>query len=87
MADQPGAQRRKGKKRTCRRGATGIHSTHERYPGEEWAIKVKEHPETYWCYGNHDVSYLWYAMQTGFAFLARDTVVEGVEKLNPKAAR
>ena len=42
---------------------------------------VKEHPETYWCYGNHDVSYLWYAMETGFSFLARDTVVEGIEKL------
>lgn len=42
---------------------------------------VKDHPETYWCYGNHDVSYLWYAMETGFSFLARDTVVEGIEKL------
>ena len=42
---------------------------------------VKEHQETYWCYGNHDVSYIWYAMETGFSCLARDTVVEGIERL------
>lgn len=31
---------------------------------------AKEFPDTLWCYGNHDLSYLWYKMETGFSDMA-----------------
>ncbi|MBQ3796960.1 MAG: metallophosphoesterase [Butyrivibrio sp.] len=41
----------------------------------------KEHGESLWCYGNHDVSYLWDAMESGYSVQARITVIEGITKL------
>ena len=41
----------------------------------------REHPDTLWCYGNHDVSYLWDAMESGYSVMARETVIEGITKL------
>ena len=41
----------------------------------------KEHGESLWCYGNHDVSYLWDAMESGYSVQARLTVIEGITKL------
>ena len=41
----------------------------------------KEHRESLWCYGNHDVSYLWDAMESGYSVQARITVIEGITKL------
>ena len=42
---------------------------------------VKEHGESLWCYGNHDVSYLWDAMESGYSVQARLTAVDGITKL------
>ena len=41
----------------------------------------KEHGESLWCYGNHDVSYLWDAMESGYSVQARLTAIEGIIKL------
>ena len=41
----------------------------------------KEHGESLWCYGNHDVSYLWDAMESGYSVQAMITVIEGITKL------
>ena len=41
----------------------------------------KEHGESFWCYGNHDVSYLWDAMESGYSVQARLTAIEGITKL------
>ncbi|MBO6241912.1 MAG: metallophosphoesterase [Butyrivibrio sp.] len=40
-----------------------------------------DHENSLWCYGNHDVSYLWDAMESGFSIQARETVIEGITKL------
>ena len=46
------------------------------------AIKfVKKHRQTLWCYGNHDVSYLWKAGETGYSIYARDIVVRRIGEL------
>ena len=42
---------------------------------------ARRFPETLWCYGNHDVSYLWDAMESGYSVQARITVIEGITKL------
>ncbi|SEL77943.1 Predicted phosphohydrolase, MPP superfamily [Butyrivibrio sp. ob235] len=41
----------------------------------------KTHDKSLWCYGNHDVSYLWDAMESGYSIQARETVIEGITKL------
>ena len=45
---------------------------------EEFAQK---HCNSLWCYGNHDVSYLWDAMESGYSVQARLTVIEGITRL------
>ena len=40
-----------------------------------------EHPNTYWCYGNHDISYVWQLTESGYSHHARKTAVEGLESL------
>ncbi len=42
---------------------------------------VHEHPDTFWCYGNHDLSYLWGAMESGYSYYARETVVSRIRDL------
>ena len=37
---------------------------------------AKEYPETLWCYGNHDVCYLWNQRETGYSIIASLTVCE-----------
>ncbi len=39
---------------------------------------VNNHRDTMWCYGNHDVSYLWEAKESGYSYYARDTVVDRI---------
>lgn len=35
------------------------------------AIQFAElHPDTYWCYGNHECSYLWKYQETGYSYTA-----------------
>ena len=39
------------------------------------AIKfAKIFPETLWCYGNHDLSYLWNQLESGYSSMASYTV-------------
>lgn len=35
---------------------------------------AKLYPETLWCYGNHDLSYLWGRLETGYSSMASYTV-------------
>jgi len=38
--------------------------------------KLARQFEVYWCYGNHDVSYLWKCLESGYSKAAEDTVRE-----------
>lgn len=42
---------------------------------------IKDYPDTLYCFGNHDVSYLWQALESGYSAYARDIVVEGINNL------
>ena len=42
---------------------------------------VRSFPNTFWCYGNHDVSYVWQLLETGYSSFARETVVRRIEEL------
>lgn len=42
---------------------------------------AKEYPETLWCYGNHDVCYLWNQRETGYSKIAPRTVCEKLRVL------
>lgn len=35
---------------------------------------AKEYPDTLWCYGNHDLSYIWHMSETGYSSFASGTV-------------
>ena len=39
------------------------------------------YPETLWCYGNHDVSYPWGKLETGYSPYAESTVISKLEEL------
>ena len=41
----------------------------------------KDHPDTLWCYGNHDLSYVWEALETGFSTYAISTVTSKLNAL------
>ena len=41
----------------------------------EEAIRfAKKYPDTAWCYGNHDLSYVWRELETGYSTMAAYTV-------------
>ena len=42
---------------------------------------AKEYPETLWCYGDHDVCYLWNQRETGYSRIASRTVCEKLRVL------
>ena len=42
---------------------------------------AKEFPETLWCYGNHDVCYLWNERVPGYSKIAPRTVIEKLRLL------
>ena len=42
---------------------------------------AKEFPDTLWCYGNHDLCYLWDRRESGFSLLAQWTVCEKLRLL------
>lgn len=42
---------------------------------------AKEYPSTLWCYGNHDICYLWDRRQNGYSALAQGTVCEKLFRL------
>lgn len=45
---------------------------------------IEKFPDLLYCFGNHDVSYKFQAIQSGYSFYARDTVVEGVDNIVKK---
>ena len=42
---------------------------------------AKENPDTLWCYGNHDVSYPWGKLETGYSPYSERTVISKLEEL------
>ena len=42
---------------------------------------AKRFPDTLWCYGNHDLSYIWMQPESGFSSLAVPTVSSKLAKL------
>ena len=41
----------------------------------------KGHPRTLWCYGNHDISYIWEKSESGYSALAQPVVKEKIYEL------
>ena len=46
----------------------------------------KEHPDTLWCWGNHDTSYLWQMPETGYSKFAQFTVTYKLDRLEVRSA-
>ena len=42
---------------------------------------VKRYPQTLFCLGNHDISYLWQEFESGYSIEAGDIVREGINKI------
>ena len=40
-----------------------------------------DYPDTLWCYGNHDVSYPWGRLETGYSPYAERSVISRLEEL------
>ena len=48
----------------------------------ETAVRfIGRHPNIFFCYGNHDISYVWEALETGYSGAARNTVLDGLSML------
>lgn len=47
---------------------------------------VKEYPNSLWCYGNHDLSYVWDEWETGFSSAAKYTVRKKLTELEKTLA-
>ena len=45
---------------------------------------IVKHPNTLFCYGNHDLSYIWEAFESGYSAYARPLVVERMKELKSK---
>ncbi len=43
-----------------------------------------DHPNTRWCWGNHDISYIWGKLETGYSAYAERTVIDGIGSLEKK---
>ena len=41
----------------------------------------EKHPNTLWCYGNHDISYIWGKLETGYSPYQERTVINGMRIL------
>ena len=42
---------------------------------------AEKYPDTLWCYGNHDVSYPWGKLESGYSPYAESTVISKLEEL------
>ena len=42
---------------------------------------IRRHPNFLYCYGNHDISYEWEALETGYSDAARSAVLDGLARL------
>lgn len=61
--------------------------------GHEWSIELykgtfdtainfaKTHPDSLWCYGNHDVCYLWNQRESGYSRIAPYAVCKSIQEL------
>ena len=43
---------------------------------------AKEFPETLWCYGNHDLSYVWEEPETGYSSIMRNLLCRKLHQLD-----
>lgn len=43
-----------------------------------------DHPDTRWCWGNHDISYIWGKLETGYSAYAERTVINSISSLERK---
>lgn len=60
----------------------GVHDDAQYLETYEAAITfAKEYPETLWCYGNHDLSYIWGKPETGYHPGKRGLVCQEIKKL------
>ncbi len=51
------------------------------------AVKfVQDHPDTFWCYGNHDISYMWKKLESGYSYYAEPTVRKRFKELQEALA-
>lgn len=44
----------------------------------------EKHPNTLWCYGNHDVSYLWHEMESGYSPYQEELVGHSLLKMRER---
>lgn len=47
---------------------------------------AKEFPSSLWCYGNHDLSYVWDEWETGYSSIAKHTVQQKLAELDAALA-
>lgn len=60
----------------------GVHGDAQYLETYETAITfAKEHPDTLWYYGNHDLSYIWGKPETGYHPEKRGLVCQEIKKL------
>lgn len=60
----------------------GVHDDAQYLETYEAAITfAREYPETLWCYGNHDLSYIWGKPETGYHPEKRGLVCQEIKKL------
>lgn len=60
----------------------GVHDDAQYLETYDAAIAfAKKYPETLWCYGNHDLSYIWGKPETGFHPEKRGLVCQEIKKL------
>lgn len=46
---------------------------------------ARDFPETLWCYGNHDISYVWNKMESGYSRIAGNIVCKKMAELKEAA--
>ena len=61
----------------------GMESETDRYREvfDRAILFAKRYPDSLWCYGNHDISYVWGFMESGFSVYAKEIVVSSLEAL------
>lgn len=63
----------------------GVHDDAQYLETYETAIAfAKEHPDTLWCYGNHDLSYMWGKPETGYHPEKQELVCQKIEELKKR---
>lgn len=66
----------------------GVHDDAQYLETYETAIAfAKEHPDTLWCYGNHDLSHIWGKPETGYHPEKRGLVCQEIKKVDKYLAK